>query len=203
MQANSQQNITPKKEKSSFTKGFIEQLELIVIFFAIIILVFSFVCKSCIVDGDSMNNTLHDGERVIVWNLFYTPRRGDIVVIHDIGNLDESKPVVKRVIGVEGDIIHIEHNIDGMKVIVTRADLNGMPVVLDELEYIYYDLSVGSPSYYPQSKTYVVGEDQVFVMGDNRLNSIDSRLVGCYDSRQILGKVIFRMTPFDKIGTVN
>ena len=200
MQEKSQQNITPKKEKTSFTKGFIEQLELIVIFFAIIILVFSFVCKSCIVVGDSMKNTLHHQERVIVWNLFYTPRRGDVVVIHDIGNLDESKPVVKRVIGVEGDIIHVEHYSDGMMVTVTPA--NSAPMVLNESQYIYYSLSEGSPSTYPQSKTYVVGDGEVFVMGDNRLNSADSRLVGCYDTRQILGKVIFRMTPFDKMGIV-
>ena len=203
MQENTQQNIAPKKEKTSFTKGLIEQLELIVIFFAIIILVFSFVCKSCIVDGSSMMNTLHDGERVAVWNLFYTPRRGDIVVVHDIGNLNEPKPIVKRVIGVEGDIVHVEHYNEGMVVTVTRADLNGVPVVLNESQYIYYNLSEGSPSYYPQSKTYVVGEGQVFVMGDNRLNSADSRLVGCYDVRQVLGKVIFRMTPFNKMGTIN
>ena len=89
MQENVNQNISPKKEKGSFTKGFIEQLELVVIFLAIIILVFSFVCKSCMVDGDSMLNTLHNQDRVVIWSLFYKPQYGDIVVIHDNGNLNK------------------------------------------------------------------------------------------------------------------
>lgn len=198
MQENSKQNITPKKEKGSFTKGFIEQLELIVIFFAIIILVFSFICKSCVVDGDSMLNTLHNNERVLIWNLFYTPERGDIVVVHAGGNIN--KPIVKRVIGIPGDTVYVEHFSDGMTVVVRRAD--GSTDLLRE-DYINYDTSSGGLFYYPQSMVYTVSEGQVFVMGDNRLDSLDSRLEGCYDSRQILGKVIFRMTPFDKMGTVN
>lgn len=186
-----------KKEKASFTKGFIEQLELVVIFFAILILVFSFMCKSCMVDGDSMLNTLHHQERVIVWNLFYKPACGDIVVIHDNKNLN--KPIVKRIIGLPGDTVFVEHSIDAMTVTVTHSD--GTSNVLTE-EYIRYDLNGGSLSYYPPMATYKVDEGEVFVMGDNRLNSVDSRLEGCYDTRQILGKVIFRMTPFDKMGTV-
>ena len=198
MQENSKQNITPKKEKGSFTKGFIEQLELIVIFFAIIILVFSFICKSCVVDGDSMLNTLHNNERVLIWNLFYTPERGDIVVVHAGGNIN--KPIVKRVIGIPGDTVYVDHFSDGMTVVVRHAD--GSTDLLRE-DYINYDTSSGGLFYYPQSMVYTVSEGQVFVMGDNRLDSLDSRLEGCYDSRQILGKVIFRMTPFDKMGTVN
>ena len=198
MQENSKQNITSKKEKSPFIKGFIEQLELIVVFFAVIILIFSFMSKTCMVDGDSMLNTLHHQERVIIWDLFYTPQYEDIVVIHDNGNL--KKPIVKRVIGLPGDTVHVEHYSDTMKVTVTHSD--GTSELLEE-EYINYDISGGGVFYYPYNETYTVGEGQVFVMGDNRLNSLDSRLEGCYDSRQILGKVIFRMTPFDKMGTVD
>ena len=198
MQENSQQNMTPKKEKSSFTKSFIEQLELIVVFFAIIVLVFSFMCKTCMVDGDSMLNTLHNEERVIIWNMFYTPQYGDIVVIHDNENLN--KPIVKRVIGLPGDTVQTEYYLDTMKVTVTHSD--GTVDVLQE-DYINYDGSEGGLFHYSQDEIYTVCEGQVFVMGDNRLNSIDSRMEGCYDSRQILGKVIFRMTPFDKMGVVD
>ena len=120
MQENSKQNITSKKEKSPFIKGFIEQLELIVVFFAVIILIFSFMSKTCMVDGDSMLNTLHHQERVIIWDLFYTPQYEDIVVIHDNGNL--KKPIVKRVIGLPGDTVHVEHYSDTMKVTVTHSD---------------------------------------------------------------------------------
>lgn len=197
MQENVKQNITPKKEKAPFTKGFIEQLELIVIFLAIIILVFSFVCKSCMVDGDSMLNTLHNQERVIIWNLFYKPQYGDIVVIHDSGNLN--KPIVKRIIGLPGDTVHIEHYPTEMKITVTHSD--GSVDVLDE-DYIRYSRSDGYLSSYPPVKDWVVDDGEVFVLGDNRLNSLDSRMEGCYDQRQILGKVIFRMTPLDKMGVV-
>lgn len=197
MQENVKQNITPKKEKAPFTKGFIEQLELIVIFLAIIILVFSFVCKSCMVDGDSMLNTLHNQERVIIWNLFYKPQYGDIVVIHDSGNLN--KPIVKRIIGLPGDTVHIEHYPTEMKITVTHSD--GSVDVLDE-DYIRYSRSDGYLSSYPSVKDWVVDDGEVFVLGDNRLNSLDSRMEGCYDQRQILGKVIFRMTPLDKMGVV-
>ena len=197
MQENVKQNMTPKKEKGSFTKGFIEQLELVVIFFAIIILVFSFVCKSCMVDGDSMLNTLHNEERVIIWNLFYSPDYGDIVVLHDNDKLN--KPIVKRVIGLPGDTVHVEHNSTNMLVTVTHSD--GTSEVLQE-DYIRYSVSDGYLGGYPSEKDWIVGDGEVFVMGDNRLNSVDSRMYGCYDARQILGKVVFRMTPLDKIGTV-
>lgn len=197
MQENVNQNISPKKEKGSFTKGFIEQLELVVIFLAIIILVFSFVCKSCMVDGDSMLNTLHNQDRVVIWSLFYKPQYGDIVVIHDNGNLN--KPIVKRVIGLPGDTVEVAHFAKGMQVTLTHSD--GSIEVLEE-DYIRYSLSDGHLSSYPSDKSWTVGEGEVFVMGDNRLNSADSRMEGCYDQRQILGKVIFRMTPINKMGTV-
>lgn len=186
-----------KKAKGSFTKGLIEQIELVVIFFAVIILVFSFACKSCVVDGDSMLDTLHDKERVLVWDLFYTPQYEDIVVVHDVGDIN--KPIVKRVIGLPGDKVTVKHFISSMLVTVEHSD--GTVEVLEE-EYIRYDTTDGNRSYYPEIQTYTVGEGEVFVMGDNRLNSKDSRTEGCYDSRQILGKVVFRMMPFNKMGTV-
>lgn len=187
-----------KKEKTPFTRGLLEQLELIVIFFAVIVLIFSFMCKSCIVEGDSMLNTLHDQERVIIWDAFYTPQYQDIVVVHDTGDIN--KPIVKRVIGLPGDEVTVKHFISSMLVTVKHSD--GTIDTLQE-DYITYDVTEGNLSYYPQSRTYKVGEGEVFVMGDNRLDSLDSRTEGCYDERQILGKVVFRIMPFDKIGTVN
>ena len=201
MQTTNEQNITPKKEKSTFTKGFIEQLELIVIFFAIIVLLFSFVCKTCVVDGASMNNTLEDGERVIIWDMFYTPKYGDIVVIHHIDENDSNignKPIVKRVIGLPGDTVTIKHEENHM--IVTVVNEKGSKVELLEDEYAYYDPSKNVPAYLDGK--WEVGRGEVFVMGDNRYDSMDSRSLGCFDSRQILGKVIFRMTPLNKMGMV-
>ena len=197
MQETPEQNITTQKEKTSFTQGLLEQLELIAIFFAVIIVIFACMCKSCMVDGSSMLDTLHDKERVIIWDLFYTPDYEDIVVIHDNGNLN--KPIVKRVIGLPGDTVSVEHYLDTMKVTVTHSD--GTQEILDE-EYIRYNILDGYLLNYASTGTWTVGEGEVFVMGDNRLNSTDSRIEGCYDSRLILGKVIFRITPFNKMGTV-
>lgn len=199
-----EQNISPntqnapksKEKKSSFTKGVLEQLELVIIFFAIMIVIFSFVCKTCVVDGDSMEHTLSHSERVLIWDAFYSPDYGDIVVIHD--NDELRKPVVKRIIGLPGDTVTVEHFSNFMKVTITHSD--GSTEVLDE-DYINYN--DGFVATYSPKETYEVQDGQVFVMGDNRLNSLDSRKLGCYDSRQILGKVILRISPINKFGGVS
>lgn len=196
IQENPEQNIAPEtsNKKSSFTKGVLEQLELIVIFFAIMMLIFSFVCRTCKVDGESMMNTLQNDETVLIWNLFYTPDYGDIVVIHD--NDELRKPIVKRVIGLPGDTVRVQHFEDSMKVTVTHSD--GSSETLNE-DYINYS---GYLWYYSPDQTYTVSDGEIFVLGDNRLNSKDSRELGCYDTRQVLGKVIFRLLPFNKIGAI-
>lgn len=185
-----------KKSKPPFIKSLLEQVEIIVIFFAVIVLIFSFACKTCRVDGDSMVDTLHHEELVLIWDFFYTPKMGDIVVIHDDDAL--KKPIVKRVIGLPGDTVYIEHNHNSMKVIVTHED--GSSTELKE-DYAHYN---GTPFYYsPTPQTFEVGDGEVFVMGDNRFDSLDSRILGCYDQRQILGKVLLRLTPLNKFGTVD
>ena len=182
------------KKKEPFTKNLLDQIEIIIIFFAVIVLIFSFMCKTCKVDGDSMVDTLHNEETVMIWSLFYEPNYGDIVVVHDNDTL--KKPIVKRIIGLPGDTVHIETYSKSMKVTITHSD--GTLTELAE-DYAHYE---GSSHYYSPSATYKVNAGEVFVMGDNRFDSLDSRMLGCYDSRQILGKVIFRISPINKIGTV-
>lgn len=188
-----------KKEKSSFTKGFLEQLELVVIFFVIMVLIFTFMCKTCTVVGESMMETLKNGETVLIWNLFYSPDYGDIVVVHDNETLNE--PIVKRVIGLPGDTVRVEHTLFSMKTTITHAD--GTVTILENEEYVRYIDAGGSFGHYSADETYIVNEGEIFVMGDNRLDSRDSRELGAYDSKQILGKVIFRIAPFNAMGVVN
>lgn len=185
-------------KKNNFMKGLIEQLELVVIVFVIIVLIFSFAARMCQVSGDSMRDTLYNGENVIVSDAFYTPARGDIIVFHQTGESrnDYNEPIVKRVIGVAGDTVKVEHFRDRMRVTVT--DSEGNSTVLDE-DYIRYEYPT-----YADSVTYVE-EGTVFVMGDNRSDSSDSRSarIGLVDTRRILGKVVVRVTPFDRFGKVN
>jgi signal peptidase I len=189
-------NGTPKK--NSFMKGLVEQVELVVIVFVIIVLLFSFAARICQVSGDSMRDTLYNGENVVVSDVFYTPQRGDIIVFHQTGESanDYNEPIVKRVIGVAGDTVKVEHLRNGMRVTVTDSD--GNSTVLDE-DYIRYEYPT-----YSDSITYVE-EGTVFVMGDNRSDSSDSRSmrIGLVDTRRILGKVVVRVTPFSRFGKVN
>ena len=149
-----------------------------------------------------MNKTLIDNEKLLVSNVFYKPKCGDIIVFHQTGYLNE--PVVKRVIAVGGETIYIDF--DTMEVTVT--DKNGNKRVLSE-KYAFYDSDERLKRKYMAHPTdhlfpLDVPEGYLFVMGDNRYNSLDSRYseVSLVDERRVLGKVIFRLTPFDKMGTV-
>lgn len=193
-----QENNKIVKNTNHAIKSIIEQVELFVLVLAVMIFVFSFVVRTCKVSGDSMNDTLVHNENVLVSDVAYTPERGDIIVFHQTGpdEHDYNEPIVKRVIGVAGDTVKIEHLRDSM--IVTVTDSSGNSTVLKE-DYIRYDY----PSY-PNSTTYVE-EGTVFVLGDNRSHSGDSRLssIGLVDTRRILGKVFFRVTPFERFGVLD
>ena len=153
----------------------------------ICILVFVFVFRLVDVVCDSMNNTLFHGDKMVVLDLPYTPKQGDIVVFRK----DEYKPeaLVKRVIATEGQTVEIDFDkgivyVDG--------------VALDEpytADYTYIPIDF--------SGVQTVPEGCVFVMGDNRNRSTDSRKaeIGMVDTRLIIGKVVFVLFPLDRIGS--
>lgn len=170
-------------------KNFYETLESIFISFIIITFLILFVFRVVSVDGSSMNNTLYDKERIVVTNFFYTPKKGDIVVI-DKNNYFK-KPLVKRVIATEGDTIKIDY---------TTGDVYVNGSLLNE-SYIKEKIATQPV----ENLEVTVQEGCVFVMGDNRNASSDSRVsqVGQIDTRNILGKAVFRIFPLSKIGKVN
>lgn len=196
---------TKKPKKSSSLLGeFFEYFELFIFSACAVLILFSFVTRICRVDGPSMLNTLHDSEMLIVSDVLYTPERGDVIVFHQTGNSpsDLNEPIVKRVIATEGEWIRIIKNADST-LTVTIYDSNGEnPQVLDEV-YANYENGCGYYSY--TGELLEVPEGTVFVMGDNRGNSLDSRssAIGFVDQRRILGKVICRLTPLDKFGKVD
>jgi signal peptidase I len=144
------------------------------------ILVFVFVGRTIGVEGTSMLQTLHNRDRVVMWSAFYKPSRGDIVIIKT-GYGD--KPLVKRVIAVGGDTVDI--NFDTGDVTVNGA-------VLRE-DYI----NEPTRSRQDFEGPVTVPDGHIFVMGDNRNYSLDSRTdsVGCVDVRNVLGKVLLLIIP--------
>lgn len=166
--------------------------EMFVFVLVAVMILTSFLFKHSIVEGDSMRNTLEDGDHLIISDLFYTPERGDIVVFEDYST-SLKKAVVKRVIGLPGDTVEVRLNEAGEY----EVYIDG--VYLEE-EYALNEIDFTSPGV----GTWTVGEGEIFVLGDNRYNSTDSRdgRVGTIDIDCILGKVLFRFLPFDKFGAV-
>jgi len=147
------------------------------------IFIFIFIGRTIGVDGRSMMQTLHDKDRVIMSNLFYSPKNGDVVVFHSPSDSFGGTPLVKRIIAVAGQTIDI--NFDTGDVFVDG-------VVLCE-PYIN-DITRNRHSF---QQPVTVPEGFVFVMGDNRNSSTDSRdaKVGLVDTRYILGKVLLIAIP--------
>lgn len=190
----------PRKPKTSFLKEFFESFEMVIMSACIVLLLFSVATRICSVDGDSMLNTLHDNEVLLVTDLFYTPKNGDIIVFHQTGD-QLNEPIVKRVIATEGEWIDIEVADGKLKVTVYDSEYSN-PIVIEE-HYARYDDGVGYYRY--DSYPVQVPEGCSFVMGDNRGNSLDSRSpqISFVDNRRILGKVVCRLMPFDQIGIVD
>ncbi len=184
----------PTKKKVEMKKTFLSELfdwvEIIVLSAAFVLVLFTFVMRLAVVDGPSMENTLHDDEMLIISGLFYTPENNDIIVFNS-PNFKE--PIVKRVIATAGQTVDIDF--ENWKVTVDGK-------VLDE-PYVKktYDFMKASDVGFPLT----VPEGYVFVMGDNRNDSLDSRssLIGLVDERYILGEVKMRLFPFNKFGIVD
>lgn len=199
-----EKNAIPTKENAP--KGAIyavlDYMEMFVFTVAAVILLLSFCFRLCVVSGPSMNNTLLNGENLIVSNLFYTPDTGDIIVFHQTSDVNDkfNEPIVKRVIATEGEFVKIDYVQN--KVYVSSDNVFTEDEVLQE-DYIIQ----GKPNYLSYDANvflYEVPEGHLFVMGDNRPVSADSRYpaVDFVDERRVLGKVLFRVTPFNKFGKV-
>ena len=148
---------------------------------------FVFVFRFVMVEGVSMEPTLQNGVQLIMLSLFYTPENGDIVILSDKTGLD--KPLVKRVIATGGQTVEL----DGGTVFV-----DGEPLTEPYVPEAWAD--EGNLTY-----PLTVPEGSVFVMGDNRNHSTDSRSssIGLVDEDEVLGKIIFRIFPLSRIGLID
>ncbi len=176
--------------KNRSWQGTYDLFESIAIAVVLVVLIFTLLFRIFVVKGPSMESTLIEGDRIIVSNLFYTPERGDVIVFS--GKYNNGEVLVKRIIAVAGDTIDITQ--DG-KVILNGSELS--EPYLDAHQVTFTPLM--DPSDFP----YTVQKDELFVMGDNRLESLDSRstLVGIAERKKVLGKVVFRLFP--NIGVID
>ena len=180
----------PGDAPSPFLSGLYDWLEVIVLSAAFALLLFTFILRLAIVDGDSMNHTLHDQELLIISSLMYTPENSDIIVFT---SPNYPEPIVKRIIATEGQTVDIDFDtwtvtVDGK--VVEEDYINRVPGAMRSAD-VSFPLTVP--------------EGYIFVMGDNRNDSLDSRnsRIGFVDERHILGEVKLRIFPFDRFGTID
>lgn len=171
----------------------------------IAILLTMFVFQSYQVDGPSMQETLHNNDRLIVWKLprtwaritghQYVPKRGDIIIfsqsnLSQYGDAADSKQLVKRVIGLPGDHVVVK---DGAITVYNKEHPNGFQPDAT--------LPYGKDGAIPTTSDNVdvtLKDDQLFVSGDNRSNSLDSRIFGPISTDQVIGKLVVRILPLSQ-----
>ncbi len=179
-------------DKPRFIDWIFDIAEIFVFVLCAVMIITGILFRHSIVVGESMKTTLDDGDHLIISDVFYTPSRGDIIVFEDYST-PLHNAVIKRVIGLPGETVEVLFNEDGSALVIK---IDGE--IIDD-SHAYYgggQLTVCPPV--------TLGENEVFVLGDNRCNSTDSRnaSVGPINIDAILGKLIVRIYPIDKFGTV-
>ena len=170
-------------------------VEFFVIAFSIILILATVFFRQAVVYGGSMESTLFSGDRLIISNFFYTPTAGDIVVVQledEITasfpmQLTEGESVVKRIIATAGQ----------------RVRVTGGLVYVDDVPLYEDYIMIDGQDQRANMEEITVSEGHVFLMGDHRNKSLDSRWFGEVDERTILGKALFRIYPFDAVGGVS
>lgn len=181
-------SVSQKDEKTDMKKEILSWIFYILFVVVLTYVIITFVGQRTRVDGRSMMNTLSDGDNLIVEKLSYRfgdPERFDIIVFRPYEN--EKEYYIKRIIGLPGETVQIDEE--------GKIYING-----EVLEENYGAETIRSAG--RASELITLGEDEYFVMGDNRNNSKDSRseAVGNVNRSQIIGRAWVRIWPLSKIG---
>jgi signal peptidase I len=187
-------------------KDFIkETIFIVVLSLAVVLPIRAFIAQPYIVSGASMDDTFHNGNYLIVDEISYRfeePKRGEVIVFKvpqaglALQNLPENKTVyyIKRIIGLPGEKIQVRG--DSIKIF---NEQNPEGIILEE-PYINLENLLNSPLI-DLNREITLGDEEYFVMGDNRHNSSDSRIWGALPRENIIGKAFIRLFPFNKIDT--
>ena len=174
----------PRRETSGGRELYMN-VRVLVSMMAVFVMMFTFVARIIVVSGPSMENTLWGGDLILVWGLGYTPKQGDVVVLTQESYQEDS--IVKRVIATGGQRVDIDYGANAVRV-------DGE---LLEEDYIKEQMFV--PGYGEGINHVTVPEGCLFVMGDNRNESADSRYpdIGIVDTRCVIGRGVAVMFPLE------
>lgn len=172
-------------KKNSGRDEILSWVKMIAAAFIIAFILRTFVFQMALVNQMSMEPTLHEGQMLIISKINYlvgNPQRGDIIVLKD--NV-ENKLLIKRVIGLPGE----------------KVDLRNGKVFINDKELQDY---TKAPTYPYIQEAWDIPQGDYFVLGDNREHSRDSRAenVGLIDRKNIVGRAVFRLWPFNKLGAL-
>lgn len=198
-------------KKSSALSTVLEYWELFALCLCVILLIFSFGFRICNVSGTSMLPTLKDGQLLLVSNLFYTPTQGDIVIFHQTSESVDyyNEPMVKRVIATEGQTVYIDFTDNIVRVDGIALDEDYIQLIYDGNYHVLaeHHMSIVTAEDGTTHRVFeaTVPQGHLFVMGDNRNGSADSRTtaIGFVDERRVLGHVLLRLLPVDAFGSVD
>jgi signal peptidase I len=180
-------------------------LSIIVTALVVAVLIITFIFRSYQVDGPSMQNTLQNEDKLIIWKVprtwaditrhQYVPNRGDIIVFTETGlsqyGQADKKQLIKRVIGLPGDRVVVSN---GDYTIYNKQHPNGFDPD-KTLPYFDYGKTLPTTS---GDVDVTLGPNQLFVSGDNRPDSLDSRAFGPINTNQVVGKLVLRVFPIGK-----
>lgn len=200
----SAENIKGKDSKKRAAAEVFDWFDTVITSIVAIIVVFSVFTRLSTVDGDSMKPTLHHKERLMITDFFYSPEHNDIVVLWTDGLYNEDtekfgKAIVKRVIGLPGDTIELD-------ISTGSVFRNGEKLPQEIKDGILYEDGHAINDYtvlqWDMPSSVTVPDGYVFVMGDNRNDSVDSRdnRVGLVNMNNIIGKAYLRVAPFEQFG---
>ncbi|MCD7881320.1 MAG: signal peptidase I [Clostridiales bacterium] len=177
----------PEAKKNTWQQDVYSELKILTVVLAVVIVLFHFMTQLIVVVGSSMYPTLHDGDLLLAWRLNYEPQAGDVVIIHkETEAIQET--IVKRIIATGGQTVEIDYA-------ENKVYVDGVLLVEDYLNQEDEDIMEVKGDV----TTVVVPEGSVFVMGDNRNHSTDSRFtqaLGLVDEGYIIGKAICVFFPF-------